>query len=1113
MQEPIAVDKKSLNIAGKLGHLAMQTNLTPIIGILIFLMGLAALSMTPREENPQIDVPAANVIVQMQGASPEEVQNLVVRPLEMVLREMTGVDHTFGTAMDSMGVVTVMFKVGEDKEASLVKLYDRLMHNLDRIPAGASQPLVKPMDVDDVPASVITLSSPKMDGLSLKRLAERVREQLAALEGVSVADIIGGRDHEIRIQIDAARMAAYGITLNQLHQVLLGANAGGPIGSLIGDNQVTRVWLDGYLKSAQEVGSLIVGQWQNKVIYLQDIATIIDGPAEVEQLHRIGFGPAADHAQLGDEPETPAVSIALAKKRGTNAVFVTQRIAEKLNELKGDFIPNNVRVDITRDSGERANAAVNLLVEHLAIAIATVILILLLFLGWREASIVTMNIPLILFVVLVIGLLADQTINRITLFSLILALGLLVDDAIVVIENIHRHLHKGVTKMSEKARLIIQATNETGKPTIVATIAVILAFVPMAFVTGMMGPYMAPIPLNAPLAMAASLLIAYAFIPWVSQRWLPCKITSPTLEEKDSEADDWIRKTYLRLARPLIENALTRRIFWLVVGVLFVVTMLQPGWQFLRPSGINGPLTPGTVELRMLPKGNQNTFNITIDLPEGSTLENTDRVARDIGDVLRQNSMIQDYETFVGRAGPIDFNGMLRGAALFREGPHLGEIRVNLLDKHERSIGSKDIVLQIRNMLKPVFDRYPKASIKLVEDPPGPPVRATLLAEIYGPDYEGQRQVASRVRDVFKKTYDVIDVDDSVGADQTQLNVRIDKKKASRLSVDTQQVETVLRDFLQGYNFGAVHIASERHSVHLHVQLPKSLRAHTEDLDRIYVSGSHGLVPLSAIADIEKSIVAKPVFSKDGHPVTYVSAEPKQGSQVYSLLDMDGQLDNSEVLSGMTLKTGGMRFTQTTPEDTFSYHMLWDGEMRLTLDVFRDLGAAFIVALVLIYLLMVAYYGQFILPILVMAPTALTMIGIFPGHWITGQPFTATSMIGMIALAGIVVRNSTLLIDFILDYQKQGHDVKTAVLEAGAVRARPILLTALAVIAGTSIMITDPVFGGLGVSMAFGTLAATILTLFVTPLMYYLWQRNKAGTDDNCSIDLLENNENEGVKL
>jgi len=1095
-------DHNDLNVAGRLGKAAMFSNLTPMISLLIFLVGAVALSVTSREENPQIDVPAANVFVHMRGASPQEVQNLIVRPMEMVLREMTGVEHTYGMAMDSMAVVTVMFKVGEDKEASLVKLYDRIMQNQDRIPSGASQPLIKPVDVDDVPASVITLSSKDLDGLSLKRLAERVRDQLAPLEGVSVANIIGGRDHEIRIKLDPVKLAAYRIPLDQLHQALLAANAGGPVGSLVGNNQETRIWLDGFLKTADEVGQLVVGQWNDRPIYLKDIATIIDGPSEVEHFHRIGFGSHhADASQLAD-PELPAVSITLAKKRGTNAVVVTERIEAKLNELKGDFIPDNVQATITRDSGKRANAAVNMLIEHLGIAIGTVILILLLFLGWREATIVTLNIPLILFVVLAVGLMADQTINRITLFALILALGLLVDDAIVVIENIHRHLHKGVKSAADKAYLIVLATNETGKPTIIATIAVILAFIPMAFVTGMMGPYMGPIPFNTPVAMAASLVIAYMFTPWIAQRFLPTTIVKEQVETHGDEHKDWVYRTYKRLAVPLIESKAVRRTFWLVTLVLFVAAMLQPGWQFVRPAGINGPLTPGSVELKMLPKGDNNTFNITIDLQEGASLEATDRVARELADVIRDHPMVVDYETFVGQAGPIDFNGMLRGSAL-RQGSNLADIRVNLVDKHDRSIRSDAIVLELRELIAPVLAANPRANIKLVEDPPGPPVRSTLLAEIYGPDYETQRLVAKEVRKKFAATYDVTDVDDSVGDEQVQLTIRVDKDRAAQLGVATRQVETALHDFLKGYAFGALHMDDERHEVKLRVQLPKALRAHAEDLHRIYVSGSQGAVPLSAFATIAQTLVNKPIHSKDGHQVVYVMAEPKQGSQVYPLLEMDWALDESEVLPGTELKTGGMRFTSTAPENTFGYHMLWDGEMRLTLDVFRDLGAAFIVALVLIYLLMVAYYGQMILPMMVMAPTALTMIGIFPGHWITGQPFTATSMIGMIALAGIVVRNSTLLIDFILDYQKQGYSVKESVLEGGAVRARPILLTALAVVAGTSIMISDPVFGGLGVSMAFGTVAATILTLFITPLMYYLWQKDN---DETSEITTVENN-------
>ncbi len=1081
-----------LNIAGRLGAAAMNTSITPMVCLLIFLIGLVALFITPREENPHIDVPAANVFVRMQGASPAEVRNLVVKPLERVLREMPGIDHTYGMAQDSMGVVTVMFEVGKDKETSLVKLYDRIMHNLDRIPPGASQPLVKPMDVDDVPVSVVTLSSPDMDGLALKRLAERVREQLTPLPDVSVADIIGGRNHEITIALNPARLAAYHITLEQLHRVLAGANAGGPEGDLVGDGKVRRVWLDGYLKNADEVGRLITGTWRNKPVYLRDIASISDGPAEVSTYHRIGFGPAdgkIGHAGATNN-DMPAVSIALAKKRGSNAVFVTHRIEKKLNKLKGDLIPDNVNVTITRDSGARADDAVNLLIEHLGVAIVSVVVILLVFLGWREATIVTLNIPLILFIVLAVGLLAGQTINRITMFALILALGLLVDDAIVVIENIHRHLHDGAAGLRDKAKHIIAATNETGKPTIIATIAVVLAFLPMHFVTGMMGPYMGPIPFNVPVAMATSLVIAYMFTPWIARRWMPDPVNAPAMVEKDGGRKDLVHRTYMRLATPLIEQPRRRYLLWLIVAVLFVFAMWEPMWQFVRPAGINGPLTPGTVELKMLPKGNKNTFNITIDMPEGTPLEATDAVARDVADVVRKYPMVTDYETFVGQAGPIDFNGMLRGAVL-RRGPQLAEIRVNLVRKEDRTIHSDAIVLELRDWLRPVHRRHPEANIKMVEDPPGPPVRATLLAEIYGPDDTVRNKLTKQVRSVFEHTWDVVDADDSVGDKQQELRLSINREKAARLGVETSQVARALHDFLSGFNIGVVHVATEYHPVNIRVRMPRAMRVHPSDLDRIYVAGANGPVPLSVITHWQNATVAPPMFTRDGHNVSYVSGEPARGSQVYSLLDMDGRMDGKELLPGVKVTTSGMHFTRTRPEDTFGYQLLWDGEMRLTLDVFRDLGAAFIVALVLIYLLMVAYYGEFILPMLVMAPTALTMIGIFPGHLVTGQPFTATSMIGMIALAGIVVRNSTLLIDFILDYRRRGYSVKDSVLEAGAMRARPILLTALAVIAGTSIMISDPVFGGLGVSMAFGTFASTILTLFIVPLLYYLWQRNK----------------------
>lgn len=1079
---------KQLNIAGRFGQLAMNSHLTPIIALLIFLIGLVSLLITPREENPQIDVPAANVFVTMPGAEPEQVLNLIVRPLERVLQEMPGVDHTYGMALDSQGIVTVQFEVGEDKEASLVKLYDRLMHNLDRIPPGASQPLVKPMDVDDVPVVTITFSSATHTDAELKRIADRVMEQLAPLPGVSVADVIGGRDRMITVNVDPARLVAHGMGFDQLHEALESANVELNVGTAIDDNRVKSVRLTGALHSADEVRKIVIAIRNERPVYLQDVADITDGPAEIEFVHRIGFGQGHGKDISKMESEQTAVTLTLAKKRGTNAVVVAQRVIEKLEALKGDFIPDDIHVTVTRNSGERADAAVNYLIEHLGIAIVSVIIILLVFLGWREASIVTMNIPLILFVVLAIGFIADQTINRITLFALILSLGLLVDDAIVVIENIHRHLHKGARLLADKASIIIHATNETGRPTIIATFAVILAFIPMAFVTGMMGPYMGPIPFNAPIAMFASLIIAYMFTPWIAQRWLPDRVIDAASDENTDSSKDRLQRFYVRYATALIDNPAMRRIFMIVVALLFLLALWQPAWQFFRPSGINGPLTPGTVELKMLPKGNNNTFNITIDMPEGTPLEVTDAVSRDIGEVLQHHPLVTDYESYVGIAGPVDFNGMLKGASIKR-GPHIAEIRVNLIDKQQRSVKSEEIVLELRQQLANVYRRYPLANIKLVEDPPGPPVRATLHAEIYGPDYPMLRHLAGDVRQEFQSTWGVVDIDDSVGDDQVEYRLKIDKEKAAASGISTVDVVEVLRDYVSGFDIGTLHLSDERNPVLIRIHVPRQYRIAPRDLDRIFVTNEQGKqIPVAIFASIEEATVQKPMLTKDGFPVVYVTAETEAGSQVYPLLDLDQRLDRQPLAHG-TLTTGGMRFTRTTPAPEFDYQLLWDGEMRLTLDVFRDLGAAFIVALVLIYLLLVAYYRGFILPLIVMGPIPLTMIGIFPGHVITQQPFTATSMIGMIALAGIVVRNSLLLIDFMQDYRAGGATVRDAVLEAGAVRIRPILLTALAIIAGTSIMITDPVFGGLGVSMAFGTLASTLLTLFVIPLLYYLWNR------------------------
>ena len=1084
-----------LNIAGRLGRLAMNSNITPIASVLIFLVGLLALIVTPREENPQIDVPAASVQVAMPGATPVQTLNLIVRPLEMVLKEMPGVDHTYGLASDSMGMVTVQFEVGRDKEESLVKLYDRIMHNLDRIPPGAGQPLVKPIDVDDVPILAITLSSDRYDDVTLKAVAERVKEQLTPLPDISVANIIGGRDRMVSIHVDPARLASRGVSLSELHTVLRTANVEQTIGDTVNDNLRKPIRLHAALESADDAGDIVVAVRHQRPVYLRDVADIRDGGGEIEQLHRIGFGPAT---AINGEPEQTAVTLTLAKKRGSNAVTVARQALARLETLKGDLIPPDITVTVTRDSGRQADDAVNYLIEHLGVAVVSVVAILLLFLGWREAAIVTLNIPLILFIVLAVGLVADQTINRITLFSLILALGLLVDDAIVVVENIHRHLRFKTTNLANKAHTIIMATNETGRPTIIATLAVILAFLPMAFVTGMMGPYMGPIPFNTPVAMLASLVIAYLLTPWIALRWLPVAARAGSGNEQPthSPAPDRLQQLYTRLAAPLIEKRMVRWLFWLFTTLLFIAALWQPAWQFLRPDGINRPLTAGTVALKMLPKGNKNTFNITVDMPEGTPLEMTDAVARDIAAVLRRQSWVTDYETYVGMAGPVDFNGMLRGATQ-RQGSQLAEIRVNLVDKHLRHIKSEQIVRQLRKQLAAVYRSWPSANIKLVEDPPGPPVRATILAELYGPpvlwpgpDYRQLRRLATAVRSEFAATRDLGDIDDSVGDDQIEYRVTVNKEKAALAGIDTAQVGELLRSYVAGFDIGTLYASTERNPVRINVRLPRRLRISPGDMDRLFVTNPDGAqIPVAAIADVEEVISARPFQTKDGLPVVYISAEPLSGSQVYPLLDLDRRLDGRALLPDTPLTTGGLRLIDTTADPAFDYQLLWDGEMRLTLDVFRDLGAAFIAGLVLIYVLLVGYYGNFIIPVIVMGAIPLTVIGIFPGHVITGQPFTATSMIGMIALAGIVVRNSLLLIDFILDRRRAGAELKQAVLEAGAVRLRPILLTALAIIAGTSIMISDPVFGGLGVSMAFGTLASTLLTLFVIPLIYYQWQQ------------------------
>lgn len=1060
-------EANALNVAGRIAQYFVDSKLTILIALVALLAGVLAVVITPREENPRIVVPAANVIVSKPGASPAEVDQLIVKPLEAILQGLRGVEHTYGMAMDSLGVVSVQFYVGENKEDALVRLYDRIMSNLDRIPPGTRAPLVKPVDVDDVPILTISLASNRYDDRKLRHIANDVLAHLRRVEDVSVTFVHGGRPRQINVDLDLERMRRYNVSLLDIRRVLEATNVDIPSGTLVDRGTTSSVSAGGMLRNAADVRRLVVALQAHRPVYLENVATVTDGPGEIERVHRIGFGPAYA-LERPDDIEVGAVTLAIAKRAGANAVRVAGAVLAELDRVRPELIPPDVRVTVTRNDGERANDAVNTLLEHLAIAIGTVVLLLVIFLGWRAAGIVTLTIPLILFITLAVGMMAGQSINRITLFALILSLGLLVDDSIVVVENIYRHYAKrGV----ERAKAAVGAVNEIGRPTNLATLTVILAFLPMLWVTGMMGPYMGPIPFNVPVAMITSLAIAYTVAPWAARRWLKVKGGAHEAEVHE-HVPGWMERGYARLMRPLLARRLARVGFLAGIFVLMAAVLAMPAFDW--------------VQFKMLPKNNTNTFNITVDMPEGTALEETDRVVRRVGDVVRAHPQVASYESTVGEPGVIDFNGLLRGAG-FKRGAHIGEVRVNLRDKHERAESSIDIVLDLRPPLAALAAET-RANIKVNEDPPGPPVRATILAELYGPDYEQLRKLAEELRrEMFAKTEDVVDIDDSNTADVREYRIVVDREKAALVNVLPAQVAETLQAFLAGYDIGTVHIEEESEPVPIRFQIPVADRVAAADLRKIFFVNPLGVrVALTDIADIRETVAPKPIERKDQRPVVYITGELARTSQVYAVLGMWSYLREHPLPSGVALT----QYFMGEP-NTLGYSLRWDGEMRLTLDVFRDLGTAFAVAVVLIYLVLVGYYRSFMIPVIVMGAIPLTIIGVFPGHTLFGQYFTATSMIGVIALAGIVVRNSLLLIDFILEFRRAGHSLHDAVLQAGVTRMRPILLTAAAIILGTFVMVFDPVFGGLAVALISGTFASTVLTLLVIPLLYYVYERRR----------------------
>ncbi|UCV23630.1 efflux RND transporter permease subunit [Ferribacterium limneticum] len=1093
------IDRR-LNISGRLAEMFVTSKLTVLFMLACALFGSLAILLTPREENPQIVVPGAEVRVVMPGASANEVEELVIRPLEGMVKQISGVDHVYATALNSMGILTVQFKVGENKEKSLVKLYDRVLGQRHRLPPEAGEPVIRTVDVDDVPILTVTLASDTYGDYALKRLADRLMEGLRSLDAVSAIEVQGGRDREMRIELDPERLQVFGVTLDQIRDRLSAGNVAMPLGSVVQQGQNHQVFLDGFLASAEDIKRLIVGSHAGRPIYLGDVAQVVDRPPdERTKLTRFAYGPANVRFGKTLEAEMPAVTLMVAKKPGTNAVEVATAALERIERMRAQFVPPEVELIVTRNDGQKANAAVHVLVEHLGVAVLAVFLVTTFFLGLKEALIVGLTVPLILALTLGTAYLGGLTINRISLLALILSLGLLVDAAIVVIENIHRcyaRLGEG-----DKLRTTVQAVNEIGSPTNLATLAIILVFGSLLVVGGMSGQYFYPIAFNVPVAMAASLLAAYAVVPWAAHRWLKPG-EGHDLEAHNSQGR--LHRLYHWGMAPIMDNPRHRRRAFMLVILAIILSLMQLAWQFVRPGGVGGGVAWLGVEMSMMPKDDKNTFNITMDLPETVPLETTDRLAREIGTLLRQNPYVRDYQSWIGGAGVIDFNGLLRGAGN-KAGPYVAEIRVNLLDKMARSKTSIDMVRELRPAAQAIAKRFPGSTVQFVEDPPGPPVRATVMAEIYGKDLQQLRILSDKVKGEFANTYDMVEVTDSQMEDVPQYRLTVDREKAALSGLSVAEVAIALRRLIDGEELGHAHVLGEKNIIPIRLQIPRRYQIDPTMLSQISLSNRQGQrVPLSEVVRVIPASADRPILHKDGERVTFVGGELETTAPVYAVLDLDRRLDGLVLSDGSRLATGNLRFNPVLADTIDNYRLLWDGELRQTLDTFRDMLGALLLALTFVFLVLVAYYQSFSLPLVAMAAIPLGLAGVFPGHWLMGQPFTATSMVGLIALAGVVVRNSLLIIDFVLDYQRQGMPLREAILEAGAVRLRPILLTALAIVLGSAVMLSDPVFGGLAISLIFGTLASTVLAMVAVPLLLYQVLRPRPQPDHTINQELCE---------
>ena len=1056
-------------ISGKIAHFFIHSKLTILLMVGLMIIGVYSSFLIPREEEPQIAIPMADIMIGYPGASPAEVESRVIKPLEKILSNVKGVEHLHSMAMNGQAMIIVQFYVGQDIERSYVKLYDELSKNENIFPKGVYKPIVKTRSIDDVPMLGVTLWSEKLNDFEIRQIAEEVTSEIEKVKDVAATKEIGGRTRELKVVLDKDKMAENGVDALGIMQMIQANNGSSQSGSFVNNDKEFLLTTGEFLATSEDVENLVVGVNANMPVYLKQVATIQDGPATPRSYVSFGYG-KANEKFAKNKSEYPAVTISVGKVKGADAMQIADKIIEKLEALKKTLITDDVHVEISRNYGETASDKVGELLTHLCVAILAVTILVMLAMGWRGGLVVFFSVPLTFALTLFAYYMLGYTLNRITLFALVFVVGIVVDDSIIIAENMHRHFKMKKLSFIDAA---IYAINEVGNPTILATFTVIAAILPMAFVSGMMGPYMSPMPIGASIAMLLSLFVALTVTPYLGFHLLQEKDKQEHHAEQGLETS-WIYKIYNKFQRPFLENSKKRRI-------MLVVTVILLGGSVLM-------FFTKSVLVKMLPFDNKNEFQVVIDMPEGTTLERTAVVTQEIAQYLSTVPEVVNYQNYIGTSAPITFNGLVRHYDL-RGGSNMADIQVNLLHKDDRDLQSHDLAKVVRPEVQKIAKKY-GANVKIIEVPPGPPVLSTLVAEIYGPDYKQQIDVANQVKGILEKTTDIVDIDWYVEDNQTEYKLEVDKEKAMLNGIAPQQIVGNLTYLLKEYPISTLYDEDSNNSVGIVLSLDDKDKTSLQDIQNLKIKGSHGnVIPVADLVKVKQDTLQKTIYRKDQKRVVYVTADMagQLESPVYAILGMNEHLQKMKLPKGY--KVNELYMEQ--PSDESDFTVKWDGEWQITLEVFRDLGVAFGVVVVIIYMLIVGWFQNFKTPIVMMMAIPLSLVGIVFGHWLLSAYFTATSFIGMIALAGVMVRNSVLLIDFIEIRLNEGIPLKQAIIEAGAVRTTPILLTTGAVVIGAAIILFDPIFQGLAISLVFGAIVSTILTLIVVPIIYYITERKK----------------------